>query len=243
MNITLQQDPCNIAVRARCSSGVVAEGKEPTIKYYATIRHCELSYRVCSSRVMTYRNLLTLPAQLYFDPVFKQSCRRHNLPRAALRTVNPAFAEWVMGLPRGWTALAPLQITSPHGIPWPHWPRRYRTLSLFSGIAGLDFGLAPWCEVVAYVEKSADATALLQARMADGSLDLGTIHREVRDVRGGALPPGIDGVTAGFPCSGTSQAGRREGLGHDATALIEHVFRLVDETHCSWFFRERRRHS
>jgi site-specific DNA-cytosine methylase len=52
------------------------------------------------------------------------------------------------------------------------------------------------------------------------------------------LPGRIDGLTAGFPCFGTSAAGRRQGLQHVETGLIVHVFRSIDESQCEWVFLE-----
>ena len=71
-----------------------------------------------------------------------------------------------------------------------------RTLSMFSGIGALDFGLLPYCQPVGYVEIDPFCRDILSARIRDGALPAGFLHDEVRTVGG---LPAIDGIVAGFP--------------------------------------------
>ncbi len=236
LGIKLQQAPHAAALQNASffRSGVLLAGQEPIIKYYMTLRRCSLSHRTMS--VLTRRSARDLPASLYFDPVFIDYCRSQGLQRDEFRLVSPKFGEWLMGLPAGWTGTEPLPRC--RHIHWPQWPQRFATLSLFSGIAGLDLGLAPWCNCMAYVERCPDATRILRARMADRSLEERPIFSDVRSVSQSDLPRRIDSILAGFPSFGTSVAGRGEGLQHVETGLVFHVFRLIDETQCAWVFLE-----
>jgi DNA (cytosine-5)-methyltransferase 1 len=59
------------------------------------------------------------------------------------------------------------------------------------------------------------------------------------DVRSLArLPEDIDVVTAGFPCTDLSQAGRTAGIGGSQSGLVSHVFRLIDLGHPRWLVLE-----
>ncbi len=152
--------------------------------------------------------------------------------------VSPEFATGFMGLPRGWmfhTAI-PDTIRAQHPIlKLARWPVRHKTISLFSGIGALDLALSRWCSTCAYVEKDAFSRSILAARMRDGCLDAAQLHEDVRDFHMGEH---VDGLVAGFPCIDISVAGRREGLQGEHSSLVHHVFRLADETECSWIFLE-----
>jgi DNA (cytosine-5)-methyltransferase 1 len=92
---------------------------------------------------------------------------------------------------------------------------------LFAGIGGIELGLhraghrtRMFCEI------DPNAAAVLDARFAgvDRTAD-------VREIEG--LPP-VDLVTAGFPCTDLSQAGRTAGIGGRHSGLVDHVFRLLE---------------
>ncbi len=225
------------ATQQRHSSGLISVGMEPTIHYYGTVRGASTTH--FAARFLTRRNQRDLPACLYFDPTFIESCAQHCLCREAMRTVSPAFGEWLMGLPRGWTDLEACKVPRQHPVClWPRRSRRWRTLSLFSGIGALDWGLSAFCQTVAFVEKSAAATAVLQKRIRDGLLEECPVFSDVRTVSVASLGTPIDGIIAGFPCTGTSRAGVQAGLGNMETALVDEVFRLAGETRCLFIFLE-----
>ncbi len=91
-----------------------------------------------------------------------------------------------------------------------------RTLSLFSGIGGLDLGVhaALRClglepRSVGYAEREAFAQAVLVAWMEDEGLGPAPIIEDVSDPILGECP--ADLVVAGFPCQPASVAGNRAG--------------------------------
>ena len=59
--------------------------------------------------------------------------------------------------------------------------------------------------------------------MKDKRLPVAPIHQDITV----HSSPRIDIITAGFPCQGFSQAGKHQGLDHQGSGLISHVFRLV----------------
>lgn len=98
-----------------------------------------------------------------------------------------------------------------------------RVAGLFAGIGGLESGLAGAghrAEVL--VETWAPAAAVLAAHFGD-TPNLG-------DVRVAERLPAHDLLTAGFPCQDLSQAGRTAGIAGAKSGLVDHVFRLMDES-------------
>ena len=210
----------------------------PIQRIYGTVRACSITHRVGSA--LTQRNNYDLPKQLFFDPAWR---RLHGGgPGDHAWRVSVVFAEWLMGMPPGWTSMSPLQPSALACHPvwqWPRWKeaRKHRVTSLFSGMGALDFALSPWCRVVAYVEQNEDAKNILRARIADGALDPAPIHGDIRTVGSGDLPD-LAGLIAGFPCTDVATPGRRRGLDGDDTVLVLEVFRLCDATRCGFVFLE-----
>ena len=99
-----------------------------------------------------------------------------------------------------------------------------RIAALFTGIAGLEQGLADaGHRPVACAEPWAPAAAVLAARLPE--------VENLGDVRAIESLPAHDLMTAGFPCQDLSQAGRTRGIGGEKSGLVEHVFRLMDRMH------------
>ncbi|MDE9364525.1 DNA (cytosine-5-)-methyltransferase [Luteipulveratus sp. YIM 133132] len=95
---------------------------------------------------------------------------------------------------------------------------------LFAGIGGIELGferafgnslrtemLCEWWE---------PAQAVLSRRFPDVEL-----HPDVRELRG--LPRGLDLLSAGFPCTDLSQAGRTAGIAGAQSGLVSHVFEAL----------------
>lgn len=95
-----------------------------------------------------------------------------------------------------------------------------RVASLFSGIGGIELGLSSsGFEADLFCESWEPARAVLERRF-DGV----TVARDVRELR--SLPD-VELLTAGFPCSDLSQAGRMAGIAGPQSGLVAEVFRLL----------------
>lgn len=107
-----------------------------------------------------------------------------------------------------------------------------RTYSLFSGIAGIEVGLAQSgaADVAGYCERWAPAQAVLRARFPDTKVD--DDIAELGDLRQAEL------VTAGFPCTDLSQAGRTRGLDGSQSGLVLRLLQLVDVHRPKWLLLE-----
>jgi DNA (cytosine-5)-methyltransferase 1 len=95
-------------------------------------------------------------------------------------------------------------------------------VGLFAGVGGIELGLERAGHVTRMLcENDPCACAVLETRM--GAI---RIHRDIRTL--GALPPGTDLVSAGFPCQDLSQAGKTAGIGGSRSGLVGEVFRLLE---------------
>lgn len=102
---------------------------------------------------------------------------------------------------------------------------------LFAGIGGLERGLArSGIQAQTLVENWEPAKQVLRERF--GSAEL---LDDIASVR--ALPK-VDVLTAGFPCTDLSQAGRMEGIDGTASGLVRHVFRLLPKSRPTWLVFE-----
>jgi DNA (cytosine-5)-methyltransferase 1 len=95
-----------------------------------------------------------------------------------------------------------------------------RVAGLFAGIGGIELGLEEsGCSTELLCEWWEPAQAVLSERFAGVPL-VGDV-RELREL------PDVDLVTAGFPCTDLSQAGRTKGITGEASGLVGEVFRLL----------------
>lgn len=102
---------------------------------------------------------------------------------------------------------------------------------LFAGIGGIELGLErSGARTELLCEWWEPARAVLGARFPDVPL-----AADVRD-----LPelPDVDLVTAGFPCTDLSQAGRTKGITGEASGLVGEVFRLLRARRAPWILLE-----
>lgn len=75
------------------------------------------------------------------------------------------------------------------------------------------------------------AVSVLRARFPDAP-----VHHDVALLA--ELPQGTDVVTAGFPCTDLSQAGRTAGIDGKQSGLVSHVFRLLRDEKVKWLVLE-----
>jgi DNA (cytosine-5)-methyltransferase 1 len=105
-------------------------------------------------------------------------------------------------------------------------------VGLFAGIGGVEEGLrrAGAAEAELLVDNWCAAQDVLQVRFPDAKLE--------GDVAGLTSLPKVDLVTAGFPCTDLSQAGRTAGITGRASGLVSHVFRLLKTADPTWLVFE-----
>ncbi|HST49307.1 DNA cytosine methyltransferase [Jatrophihabitans sp.] len=96
-----------------------------------------------------------------------------------------------------------------------------RVVGLFAGIGGIELGLRrAGLEAVHLNEIDERARAVLADQFS--GVELST------DVRAMTKLPASDVVTAGFPCTDISQAGRKTGISGSQSGLVNEVFRLLE---------------
>ena len=243
LDIRLAQVPGAPGLATRRHSKCVPVGEEPTVRAYGSIRCAAVTH--WAAPILTRRNQRELPSCLRFDPAFSAAVSPADWQ--LLRVVSVKFAEWLMGLPQGWTSPGPadaavVQAALGRMMPQfsglqasqqraPYW----KSLSIFSGCGALDFGLLPWVAPLAYCDCDEDCLRVLRARMEDGSLPRGPLFTDVREVTAKALAKCAErpnSVVASFPCQDISQAGKRQGLQGSRSILFYEIFRILDECPC-----------
>lgn len=106
-------------------------------------------------------------------------------------------------------------------------PLTFSIAGLFAGIGGLERGLhAAGGSVELLCERWAPACNVLRARFPDVEL--------AEDVRCLERLPDVEVVTAGFPCTDLSQAGRTGGIFGRESILVNHLFRLLEGSSPRW---------
>lgn len=105
-------------------------------------------------------------------------------------------------------------------------------LGLFAGIGGMELGLqqAGFDGASELFEHWLSAQSVLARRFPDSDLQGDVL--ELRDLRG------ADVVTAGFPCTDLSQAGRTAGLEGSASGLVRHLLELLRFSRPEWVLIE-----
>lgn len=101
--------------------------------------------------------------------------------------------------------------------------RGFSVAGLFAGIGGIEVGLERSGGHTEFLCEYWEPAYTVLSRRFEG-IDL--VH-DVRDVR--SLPK-VDLVTAGFPCTDLSQAGRTKGITGEQSGLVGEVFRLLKKS-------------
>lgn len=103
---------------------------------------------------------------------------------------------------------------------------------LFSGIGGLELPFETHDVPTALLCDAWEASrSVLQARFPGTPMS-----DDIRSLA--ALPEDVTVVTAGFPCTDLSQAGRTAGIRGKESGLVAHVFRLLEARHVDWLVLE-----
>ncbi len=108
---------------------------------------------------------------------------------------------------------------------------KLRTLSLFSGIGGIELGLRRWCKTVCYCEIDPYAVGVLIKNMGQGNLDVAPVWSDVTTFGQSEIDQigPIDCITGGFPCQDISCAGKGAGIvkGETRSGLFYEIIRIV----------------
>ena len=159
-------------------------------------------------------------AKVYWDAVGDQWQYRY--------VVSPAFAEYLVGLPEGWTGVDPLPADRVQRLQ-PGRARQNTVLDIFSGCLGMGLGLKNFFRTVAYVERDTAVRRVIEARVKDGSVDAAPVFGDVQRLHARMLKELPDALAAGFPCTDVSTAGLRQGFDGPDSVLFREVIRLVEE--------------
>lgn len=105
-------------------------------------------------------------------------------------------------------------------------------VGLFSGIGGLELPFSRrGARTLLLCDVWEPSQTVLRAHFPGAE-----IHGDIAKLR--SLPNGTEVVTAGFPCTDLSQAGRTAGIEGDESGLVKHVFRLLKKTEIEWLLLE-----
>ena len=85
-------------------------------------------------------------------------------------------------------------------------------LDLFSGIGGITYGLREIVTPIAYIEKNKDAQDFLKQKHPETP-----VFDDVCSFDAMRLKGQVDIITAGWPCTGFSVAGKGTGFDHESS--------------------------
>ena len=106
-------------------------------------------------------------------------------------------------------------------------------LDLFSGRGGITYGLREIVTPIAYIEKNKDAQDFLKQKHPETP-----VFDDVCSFDAMRLKGQVDIITAGWPCTGFSVAGKGTGFDHEASGLFTEVIRITKECEPKYVFLE-----
>jgi len=104
--------------------------------------------------------------------------------------------------------------------------RQLDTTGLFGGVGGLERGLSQAGHLASsFCEIDPEAATILKARFPDA-----TVVRDIRQTEEvlAAISPRSNLLTAGFPCTDLSQAGRVQGFAGGRSSLVRDALKLIE---------------
>lgn len=113
-----------------------------------------------------------------------------------------------------------------------------KSVDLFSGIGGITHALRGISRPVIYCDIDTTCQKILKHNMKKGRLPPAPVHEDVRTLKRSIIPDKIDLITAGFPCTGFSNIGLRDGFENEQSSLFSEVLRLIDELTPLYVFLE-----
>jgi DNA (cytosine-5)-methyltransferase 1 len=111
------------------------------------------------------------------------------------------------------------------------------SISLCTGLAGIESGLSDIAKPVCYVEREAFNAAWLASKITSKELPEAPIWSDLRYFDARPFANKVDLVTAGYPCQPYSRAGKRAGT-EDSRNLWPQVLRVLKETKAWLLFCE-----
>lgn len=110
---------------------------------------------------------------------------------------------------------------------------KLKVLDLFSGIGGFSLGLerTGGFKTECFVEIDQDCRNVLKKHWPEVPIyiDVKKVHAILKDLQGLWLNKTIDVITGGYPCTGHSVAGKKEGLKNEGSGLWREFHRLIGE--------------
>lgn len=102
-------------------------------------------------------------------------------------------------------------------------------VDVFSGIGGISYALKEFAKVIQYCEWDKYCQQVLAERMRDGSLDMASIHGDIRTLHISPVMKPVM-IAGGFPCQDISSIGNKRGIADGArSGMFYEIMRLVDE--------------
>jgi len=195
--------------RKHPASGLIEAPME--VQKVGTIRRYGATHMAASA--LSKRGCRDLPNVIFFSDAYRSHMESLKLPRG--RWVNPILAERIMGFPQNWTSLEKRAITGTHV----NKANKFPAASLFSGVAGIELGLADALHTVLPCDSDRHAVAVLRKLQKENVIPECPIVPDVA-----LLTPehmkSVKFLTAGFPCPDIGISGPKLGFTGDRSALF-----------------------